>query len=127
MKNRTLITKLFIATLMLAVSNHVFAGRTAVNIRHYICGQGRPQTRTARAEPAISCTADKDAGYVELLFRVNLGELDITLTDSYGNAVDGTSIDTASENIVILNIPNAQDTYTLRIDGKTYSGEGKIN
>lgn len=124
MKTRALILKLFLATLVLAVSNDVFAGRTTVRLIDRVTGQDLPRTR---AEPAISCTADKEAGYVELLFRVDFGEVDITLTDSSGNVVDGVYIDTIADNVVILNIPDAQDTYTLHIEGEKYSGEGKIN
>lgn len=122
MKKRTFILKLFAATLMLATSNNAFAGRTAVDILHYTIEEGRPRART---EPII-CTADKDAGYVELLFRANLGEVAITLTDSTGNVVDEISIDTATEKFVTLNVLDAQDSYTLIIEGERYAGEGNF-
>lgn len=122
MKKRTFILKLFAAVLLLTASNNVFAERTAVKIWLITIEQGRPRPRT---EPVI-CTADKDAGYVELLFRANLGKLDVTLYDFDGNVVEEVSIDTAIENFKSLNIPDAQDSYTLKIEGERFSGEGSI-
>jgi hypothetical protein len=122
MKRFVFISQLLLVFLLLASSTEAFSAARRVNVRHYPISADQPRTRT---EPVI-CIADKDAGYVELHFAGSMGELHITLSDSYGNVVDEISLDTSIENFAILNILDPEESYMLAIEGERYFGEGLI-
>jgi hypothetical protein len=117
------ILKLFITATLLIPSIVAFAHRTEIKVEQYTAGLGRP---TVRTEPVL-CFADKEAGYVEVMFRRNFGVINITVTDSNDNVVDETTIDTSIESFASLTLPDADDSYTVEIEGETYYGVGNID
>jgi hypothetical protein len=122
MKKSTLFPQLFLTLVLLILSVDSFAARRPVNIRHFPIGESpRPRTEL------IICVADKEAGYVELNFRANLGEVQITMTDSNGNLVEETTLDTSIERMATLSITDQENDYVLKIMGDRYNGEGFID
>jgi hypothetical protein len=120
-----IILRLLILPAILLASIEAFSESTKVVINQSNAEQGRPKVRTL-FEPVI-CIADKDGGYVEINFSINLGTVLIQLTNSDGELVDEVSLDTSIENFAILSIDDPDDSYTLTIESDQYYGEGFIN
>lgn len=113
---------LFSAIFLLSLTVDAFAAPKRFHVAHIFEGKGRPR---AKSELVI-CIADKEAGYVELQFRANLGTVQISIADSNGNVVDEATLDTTIENFASLNLPDPDDNYTIEIEGAEYSGRGTI-
>lgn len=122
MKTCTVIFRLLLSLVLMVGVTNAFAGRIQTHISHNFAGKDRPKIRTE----AVLCFADKEAGYAELYFKADLGELQITIRDSKGNTVAETTIDSNVEDFANLTIPTSNDSYNIEILGEEYYGQGEI-
>jgi hypothetical protein len=73
MKKSALVLRLLITTMLLFPAIEAISEDVQVRIEHYTEGEGRP---TVKHAPVI-CFADKETGYVGLIFSRNFGGVSI--------------------------------------------------
>jgi hypothetical protein len=105
-----------------------FAESTKVRINYTgKGGYGVPISRSVATIEPVICMADKDAGYVEITFSIDLGVVLVQLTNSDGDIVDEVSVDTSIDNYAMLSIYDPDDSYALTIESDQYYGVGNID